>query len=210
MVAEVKNLNNKIAEMELTIQHLNDQLTWFRRQMFGMKSERVTDFPCNTPDLPGFDFGNAEIEILPKSHIKPHDRKQSKSRKGEFKLEVGENVEVVEKVIDIPEVDKIDPATGKKLVCIGYDKSDKLVDPKLLPKSKLCDAIKYMLSYEKNFKFYLVHSDAKMDNAAYPDVRIYCRESSQKNSHRKKKLDVSWKQAKRKSNGKSYDSYSKL
>ena len=126
MVTEVKNLNNKIAEMELTIQHLNDQLTWFRRQMFGMKSERVTDFPCNTPDLPGFDFGNAEIEILPKSHIKPHDRKNSKSRKGEFKLEVGENVEVVEKVIDIPEVDKIDPVTGKKLVCIGYDKSDKL------------------------------------------------------------------------------------
>ena len=41
---------------------------------------------------------------------------------------------------------------------------DKLVDPKLLPKSKLCDAIKYMLSYEKNFRYYLDHPDAKMDN----------------------------------------------
>ena len=41
---------------------------------------------------------------------------------------------------------------------------DKLIDPKLLPKSKLCEAIKYMLAYEQNFRFYLDHPDAKMDN----------------------------------------------
>jgi transposase len=41
---------------------------------------------------------------------------------------------------------------------------DKLIDPKLLPKLKSCDAIKYMLSYEKNLRFYLNHPDAKMDN----------------------------------------------
>ena len=126
MVTEVKNLNNKIAKMELTIQHLEGQLAWFKRQMFGRKSERVTDIPCSTPELPGFDFKNAEIEILPKVHIPTHDRKKSKSRKGEFKLEIGEDIEIVEKLIDIPEADKVDPATGKKLVCIGYDKSDKL------------------------------------------------------------------------------------
>ena len=82
---------------------LKEQLAWFKRQIFGPKSERVTDMPGNTPELPGFDFKNAEVEILPKSHIKPHDRKKSKSRKGEFKLEIGKN-----------------------LVCIGYDKSYKL------------------------------------------------------------------------------------
>jgi hypothetical protein len=41
---------------------------------------------------------------------------------------------------------------------------ERLSDPKLLPKSKLCEAIKYMLSYEKSFRFYLDHPDAKIDN----------------------------------------------
>jgi len=59
-----------------------------------------------------------------------------------------------------------------------------------------------MLSYEKNFRYYLDHPNAKMDN------------NTAERALRKivigRKLDVSWKQAKRKSNGKSYDSYSKL
>ena len=80
MVTEVKNLNNKIAELDLTILHLNDQLSWFKRPMFGSKSERVTDLPCNTPDLPGFDFEKVEKEILSKVHIPTHDRKKTKSR----------------------------------------------------------------------------------------------------------------------------------
>jgi len=133
MINEVTNTTDNIDKVfteneYLRIENisLKEQLAWFKRQIFGRKSERLTDVLGNTPELLGFDFKNAEVEILPKSHIKPHDRKKSQSRKGEFKLEIGENVEVVEKVIDIPEADKIDPATGKTLVCIGYDKSDKL------------------------------------------------------------------------------------
>ena len=133
MVAKVQNLSVNVAEVLAENEYLKseiikckEQLDWFKRQMFGKKSERITDIPCNTPELPGLDLKNIEKEILPKTHINPHDRKKSPSRKGEFKLELGENIPVVKKLIDIPEADKIDPATGKKLVCIGYDTSDKL------------------------------------------------------------------------------------
>ncbi len=133
MVAEIQNLtvniSNILAENEYLKSEINrykEQLDWFKRQVFGKKSERVTDIPCNTPELPGLDLKNVEKEILPKTHINSHERKKSPSRKGEFKLELGENIPVKKNLIDIPETDKIDPATGKKLVCIGYDISDKL------------------------------------------------------------------------------------
>ena len=41
---------------------------------------------------------------------------------------------------------------------------NKLSDPKLLPKSKLFEAVRYTLSHEKNFRLYLEHADAKMHN----------------------------------------------
>ena len=66
--------------------------------MFGRKSERVIDVPCNTPDLPGFDLKSAEKEIQRKVHIKAHDKRKSVSKKGEFKLEIGDNIPIVEKI----------------------------------------------------------------------------------------------------------------
>ncbi|HJO94849.1 MAG TPA: IS66 family transposase [Victivallales bacterium] len=133
MVTEVKNLKEEITELKSTIDvkdskilKLQEQLDWFKLQMFGRKSERVIDVPCNTPDLPGFDFINAEKEIQQKVHIKAHDKRKSVSRKGEFKLEIGDNIPIVEKYIDIPDEDKFDIVTGKALTLIGYDKSDKL------------------------------------------------------------------------------------
>ena len=133
MVTEVQNLTANIPDLLTKIECLKseiskykEQIEWFKRQVFGKKSERITDIPCNTPELPGLDLKNVERGILPKTHINPHDRKKSVSRKGEFKLELGENIPVVKRTIDIPKADKIDPATGKKLVCIGYDTSDKL------------------------------------------------------------------------------------
>ena len=133
MVTEMQNLTanvpNLLAEIECLkseISRYKEQIEWFKRQMFGKKTERITDIPCNTPELPGFDLKNIEKEILPKTHINSHERRKSPSRKGEFKLELGENIPVKKKLMDIPEADKVDSATGKKLVCIGYDISDKL------------------------------------------------------------------------------------
>ena len=81
MVTEVKNLSVNVAEVLAENEYLKseiirykEQLDWLKRQVFGKKSERVTDIPCNTPMLPGLDLKNIEKETLPKTRIKPHDR----------------------------------------------------------------------------------------------------------------------------------------
>jgi hypothetical protein len=105
---------------------LKVQLDWFKREMLGRKTTGVIDVPCNTPDLPGLDFKNAEKEIQQNVHIKAHGKRRSVSRKGEFKFEIGHNMHRVAKYIDIPEKDKFDEATGRSLNLVGYDNSDNL------------------------------------------------------------------------------------
>lgn len=102
---------------------LEEQLEWFKRQLFGKRSEKVIGADGELL-LPGFE------DIEPKAaeqeqQVKGHKRKKT-LRQGQDKLTFPEDLPVETTVLDIPEEEKICPETGKPLVKIGDEVSQKL------------------------------------------------------------------------------------
>jgi transposase len=105
------------------IKLLEEQLEWFKRRLFGKRSEKIVGLPGEM-FLPGFE----EIETQEKQQeqqVKGHKRKKS-LRLGKDKLSFPEDLPVETTVLDIPEEEKICPKTGKPLVKIGEEVSQKL------------------------------------------------------------------------------------
>jgi len=103
--------------------HLKKQIEWFQRQMFGQKSERITDF-SEMPFLPGMEF-TEEVDQKDEGIAVPaHTRKASK--KNDTSIVIPDDLPRKTKVIDIPEEEKLCPETGECLVEIGRDITEKL------------------------------------------------------------------------------------
>ena len=66
---------------------LKEQLAWYQRQVFGQKSERLTDMPGDTPDIPGLEIPSDESATPETVEVPSHKRKK-KSGKGEFKIDL--------------------------------------------------------------------------------------------------------------------------
>lgn len=131
MVTEVQNFESlykesivKIAAMAAQITSLQNQLEWFKRQMFGQKSERFVDTPAKEELLPGFELPveSREIQATP---IASHVRRTIKN-KDKFKIEIPDDLPREQEYRDIPEDKKIDPNTRLPLVKIGEEKVEKL------------------------------------------------------------------------------------
>lgn len=112
--------------LRIEIHRLKEQIEWFRRQVFGKKSERFVDLPGNTPDLPGLVIPEAEPAEEAEVAIPAHRRKKQAKGKGLFTVDIPEDLPRVVEVIDIPEEKKVCPETGEKLVEIGRDVTEKL------------------------------------------------------------------------------------
>lgn len=115
---EVQSLRDKVAVLE-------EQIAWFKRQIFGQKSERVVnDVNSCQLMLPGF-------ENLPPSEKKEeekvtvHTRKKPK-RNGQDKITLPDDLPVETTVLDVPEEEKVCKETGEDLVQIGTEVSHKL------------------------------------------------------------------------------------
>lgn len=112
--ATIKVLKNEVA-------YLKEQLSWFQKQVFGQRSERIINE--NSDQL----FLNLQIPTPPEPETKKiaaHSR-QTKQKKSD-KITFPENLPVERIFIDIKETDKICPTTGKFLVKIGEEVSQKL------------------------------------------------------------------------------------
>lgn len=113
---EIENLQKQVSS-------LTEQLAWFTKQLFGKRSEKSIDPSVKEILLPGFESLPAqqplEQEVLAhKRRIKNEDNRST--------LTFPENLPVERTVLDLKEEEKVCPETGKVLVKIGEDVSQKL------------------------------------------------------------------------------------
>jgi transposase len=113
---EIERLKNKNAI-------LTQQVEWFRKYLFGKKSERIVS-QVNEEQLTfeGFEVAKPQEEI---ETIAAHERRKPKS-KGEEKITLPPDLPVEQTLLDLPEEKKVCPDTGEKLVKIGEEITHKL------------------------------------------------------------------------------------
>lgn len=112
-----KSLQNEIG-------HLKEQLAWFQRQLFGKSSEKIIPSSPEQPTL--FDLNLlSKSEEVEEKEIKGHTRRSFKN-KDSNKISFPENLPVQRSIIDLEEHEKICPLTGKPLIKIGEEVSQKL------------------------------------------------------------------------------------
>lgn len=115
---QIAILNNKI-------QYLEEQLAWFKRQVFGKRSERVVA-NLNPGQLTFDGFENTQAtQEEEKNNIPAHDRRKPK-RDGQDKITLPPDLPVQTMIIDVPEEQKICQETGEALVQIGVEITHKL------------------------------------------------------------------------------------
>ncbi len=120
----LKALGGTVNALTAQIAHLTEQLAWFQKQVFGQKSERLKDIPCDTPDIPGLEIP-ANEEPEPETTTVPEHKRRKKRKTDEFKLDLPDDLEVVEVHLDPPEEERTLP-DGRELVRIGEERVDKL------------------------------------------------------------------------------------
>jgi transposase len=113
---------NEILTNEIVV--LKEQIEWFKRQIFGKRSEReVSDLNSRQLILEGFESPTQQEEK--KKTIAAHTRKKP-NRNGKDAITLPDDLPVETKVLDIPEEQKICQETGESLVQIGVEVSHKL------------------------------------------------------------------------------------
>lgn len=121
---EIEVREQKIVQQDQKIQKLEEQLAWFKRQIFGKRSEReVTNLNSQQLILDGFESPTHKAEE--KKVVATHERKKP-NRDGKDKIILPDDLPVQTIVLDIPEEDKVCPETGIALVQIGVEVSHKL------------------------------------------------------------------------------------
>lgn len=115
-------LENK--QLRETVSKLEEQLEWFRRQIFGKRSEKIV-VHSNDQQLVFEGFESIEAEPQKKQPVKGHERKAPK-RDGQDALTFPDDLPIEEIYLDIPEEQKICPTTGILLVKIGEEVCHKL------------------------------------------------------------------------------------
>ncbi len=108
------------------IAQLEQQLNWFKRQIFGQKSEKqLFDNPHQTPL-----FGSADVapkEPLPSVDVKPHKRKSNTQRKGDEINDTGLRFDdsVPQKLIELS-IPELDGVNADQYEIIGYKDTTRL------------------------------------------------------------------------------------
>lgn len=114
---------NQIALLRNEIKYLNEQIEWFRRQIFGKKSEKIVEPSDQILYLPGLE-PTSEPAIVERE-VKAHVRREPK-RNGQDAITLPDNLPVERRIIDLPEEKKVCPETGVPLVKIGEEVTQKI------------------------------------------------------------------------------------
>jgi transposase len=123
---KIVHLNQEVVCRDNKIQELEEQLAWFKRQIFGKRSERIVS-NLNEKQLYFEGFENlATKKIEKKKSVSGYERSTTQNRDGKDKITLPEDLPVETTVLDIPEEQKICQQTGEKLVQIGIEVSHKL------------------------------------------------------------------------------------
>lgn len=115
---ENSTLKTSLQNLEKSFQILKEQLEWFKRQIFGKKSERFISNE-EQPELLGFECPVDEPPTK-KRRIDAHDRLES-PRTGKDKIDLPDDLPKETIILDLPEEEKICKETGEPLVKIGEE-----------------------------------------------------------------------------------------
>jgi transposase len=122
--AENANLQAKLIECNQIIQQLKEQLDWFKRQLFGQRSEKTLgDLDEKQLLLAGFE--NLESPKEEEQTIATHTRRKPK-REGQDAIVLPPDLPVQRVILDIPEEKKVCQETGQPLVQIGVETTHRL------------------------------------------------------------------------------------
>lgn len=122
---QVCKLTNELEQSRETIQKLEEQLAWLKRQIFGKRSERVVkDLNSEQLIFEGFESLYPSPNE-PKKIIPAHERKKS-NRNGQDKITLSPDLPVETIILDISDEQKISKETGEPLVKIGVEITHKL------------------------------------------------------------------------------------
>lgn len=122
---KLDKLTDKLDKSYKENAYLKEQLSWFKRQVFGKRSERiVSDLNADQLIFEGFENLTTQ-ENEKKTPVPAHERKKPK-RDGKDKITLPEDLPVKTTILDIPEEEKVCRETGKPLVQIGVEISHKL------------------------------------------------------------------------------------
>ena len=117
-------LVREICELRQLIDSLRQQIEWFKRQIFGQKSERFIE---ENPDQMLLDLNIKETEEIPETFEVPaHLKRRPAKGKEEFKLDFPDDIPVEEIIHDLPPEKRVCSVTGKEMVEIGRVHVDKL------------------------------------------------------------------------------------
>lgn len=122
----ISELETEIQKLRQVILTLQEQVEWFRRQIFGKRSEKIVANLSESQLV--FDGINISAEqAKEKSIVQKHERTKQ-NRNGQDKLTFPSDLPVERTLIDLPEEHKICPETGVSLVKIGEEVSRKLAN----------------------------------------------------------------------------------
>ncbi len=129
LLEENTHLKTKLSESEGALNAakeeigtLQSQIEWFRKNLFGKRSEKI--IPKEEHEQLLFDGLAIEPSEEKSNPVKSHTRK--KRQKGKDTITLPDNLPIEKKIIDLPEKEKICPETQKPLEKIGEEISSKL------------------------------------------------------------------------------------
>jgi transposase len=124
-IISLEQHNKEMSGLRDQISFLQEQLEWFKRQLFGQKADKFIDSK-NEKQLyfEGFDK-LMEVPSETKQVIPTHERKK-RIPNGQDKITLPADLPVERQVLDIPEEAKICPETGIPLTKIGDEVTSKL------------------------------------------------------------------------------------
>lgn len=120
----IVHLNDEIKNKDEKIQELEEQLAWFKRQIFGKRSERYVS-QVNSQQLMFEGFENIEAPKQEKKEVATHTRRKP-NRNGQDKITLPPDLPVQTTILDIPEEEKVCEETGEPLIRIGEETTYKL------------------------------------------------------------------------------------
>ena len=105
---------------------LKEQIEWFRRQIFGKRSEKIVEPPAdNVIFLPGFEELSKPVAEPSKHSVAAHERRVP-SRNGQDAIVLPTDLPVERQIIDLAEKEKVCVETGLSLTKIGEEVTKKI------------------------------------------------------------------------------------
>jgi len=123
--SELVQRDQKIVVLDQEVFHLKEQLDWFKRQIFGKKSERIAaNLDKAQMQFEGFDVPQASDKKQTQT-VPAHERRKPR-RDGQDAITIPGDLPVKTVVLDIPDAEKVCKETGIPLVHIGNETTHKL------------------------------------------------------------------------------------